>query len=67
MEQMGSKEKEFINDIYSHESWGWGRSDKVERRGIVEGLKQEKKELKERVSLEIHKSEGSKFLEEMRI
>ena len=30
MEQIGSKEKEFISEIYSHESWDGGRSDIAE-------------------------------------
>lgn len=36
VEQMGSKEEEYINRLCSHESWGWGRSDQVERCGVIE-------------------------------
>lgn len=36
MEQMGNKEREFVNEIYSLESCGWEKSDKAERWRIVE-------------------------------
>lgn len=37
MKQIGSKEKEeFINEIYSHESWEGARSDTAEWGGLYD-------------------------------